>query len=309
MTTPKPWDAEAMLLKAKLFLNHAMDHGEEHRDFDERALWASLALELLAKAALARVSPVLIAAPNEEGNSLLVASGLVEGDVRFMSVQAKTLFSRCSKAFKPFNDKEAQAIAAARNEYLHGAAPSFTTIPAEAWWPRYWAQAHILIHACDRVLEDIVGNDRVGLVEDYLAKNKRNIEHRLEMLLERARQQLARHDSGQMRAGEAAEWSRYRPGALSAGLHYSTAQTCPACGDAGLLEGEDIDDAQAHHQQVAEDAYDSWMELTIGSSYFSCDRCHLVLDSYELVEASDLPASFDATGEIGDFWEPEYGND
>lgn len=308
-TTPRPWDAEAMLLKAKLFLNHAMDHSEEHRDFDERALWASLALELLAKAALARVSPVLIAAPNEEGNSLLVASGLVEGDVRFRSVQANTLFARCSKAFKPFNEKEAQDIASARNEYLHGAAPSFTTIPPEAWWPRYWAQAHILIHACDRVLEDVVGHDRVGLVEDYLAKNKKNIEHRLEMLLERARQQLARHDSGQMRAGEAAEWSRYRPGGLSAGLTYSSAHTCPACGGVGLLEGEDVDDATPHHEQVSEDDYDSWVDLTIGSAHFSCDICHLVLDSYELVEASDLPPTFHATGEIGDFWEPNYGND
>ena len=309
MTTPRPWDAEAMLLKAKLFLNHAMDHGEDNRDFDERALWASLALELLAKAALARVSPVLIAAPNEEGHSLLVASGLVEGDVRFTSVQARTLFSRCSKAFKPFNDKEAQTIAAARNEYLHGAAPSFTKIPPEAWWPRYWAQAHILIHACDRILEDVVGLDRVRLVEDYLAKNRKNIEHRLEMLIERARQQLARHDSGQMRAGEAAEWSRHRPGLLSAGLHYSTTATCPACDDEGLLEGEDVEDAEAHHEQVAEDAYDSWMELAIGSTYFSCDRCHLVLDSYELVEASDLPIAFNVTGELEDFWEPDYGND
>lgn len=309
MTTPRPWDAEAMLLKAKLFLNHAMDEGEEHRDFHERALWASLALELLAKAALARVSPVLIAAPNEEGNSLLVASGLVEGDVRFLSVQAKTLFSRCSKAFKPFNGHEAQNIAAARNEYLHGAAPVFTSIPPEAWWPRYWAQAHILINACDRELEDLVGHERVSMVEDYLARNKKNLEHRLEMLLERARQQLARHDSGQMRANEMAEWSRYRPGGLSAGLTYSTGQTCPACGALGLLEGEDVDDANPHHEQVSEDAYESWMDLTVGSAYFSCDTCHLVLDSYELVEAAELPPTFEATGDIGDFWEPEYGND
>jgi len=76
----KPWDPDALFVKAKLFLNHAMD--DESRQFDEQALWASLALELLAKAALAKVSPVLIAVPTEEGNSLLVACGLVEGDVR-----------------------------------------------------------------------------------------------------------------------------------------------------------------------------------------------------------------------------------
>ena len=51
----KPWDPDALFIKAKLFLNHAMD--DDSRQFDEQALWASLALELLAKAALAKVSP------------------------------------------------------------------------------------------------------------------------------------------------------------------------------------------------------------------------------------------------------------
>lgn len=59
-------DPDALWLKARLFINHAMDAGEP-RSYDERALWASLALELLGKAALARVSPLLIAQPNEEG--------------------------------------------------------------------------------------------------------------------------------------------------------------------------------------------------------------------------------------------------
>ena len=57
----KPWDPDALFIKAKLFLNHAMD--DDSRQFDEQALWASLALELLAKAALAKVSPVLMTAP------------------------------------------------------------------------------------------------------------------------------------------------------------------------------------------------------------------------------------------------------
>lgn len=304
----KPWDSDALFLKAKLFLNHAMDD-DEPRDFHERALWASLALELLAKSALARVSPVLIAVPNEEGNSLLVASGLVDGDVRFTSVQAKTLFSRCAKAFKPFSDKEAQAIASARNEYLHGATPTFTTIPPEAWWPRYWTQAHILVNACDSDLDDLVGPQRSGQVEKWLERNQKNIEHRLEMLVERARQRLSRYRTGQMRVDEATEWARTRDGELRAGLAYSATEDCPACGADGLLEGEDVEDAEHQYERIAEDDYDDWMELTVSSDFFSCDQCRLVLDSYDLVAAADLSSSFSATTETGDYWEPEYGND
>ena len=303
----RPWDPDALFIKAKLFLNHAMD--DESRQFDEQALWASLALELLAKAALAKVSPVLIAVPTEEGNSLLVACGLVEGDVRFTSVQAKTLFARCARAFKPFSEKESKAIASARNDYLHAATPNFTPIPPDAWWPRFWAQAHILVNACDRVLEDLVGSDRVALVEVHLTKNKQNIEHRREMLIERARQRLGLYQSGQMRATEAQQWAQYRAGDLSAGLSYSGSSECPACGADGKLEGEDVEAAKHEVEQVSEDDYDSWMELTVGGEYFSCDRCRLVLDSFELVDSAGLPATFEVTTDVGDYWEPEYGND
>ena len=62
-------------------------------------------------------------------------------------------------------------------------------------------------------------------------------------------------------------------------------------------------------EQVSEDDYDSWMELTVGAEYFSCDGCRLILDSFELVDSAGLPATFEVTTDVGDYWEPEYGND
>jgi hypothetical protein len=53
-----PYDHEALWSKAKVFLNRAMDP-DSGRAFDEQALWAAAALELLGKAALARVSPAV----------------------------------------------------------------------------------------------------------------------------------------------------------------------------------------------------------------------------------------------------------
>lgn len=304
MTTP--YDEHALWHKAKLFVNHAMDP-EEPRTFDERALWASLALELLAKAALARTSPLLVAAPNEDGTNLLIASGLVEGDARFESVKASTLYNRCQRAFKPFNLKEAQAITRARNEYLHGSSAQFTRIPAEAWWPRYWAQAIILINAQDRSIDDLVGPDRNRIVENYLTKNKMNIEHRAEMLIARSKQRLAQHRSGDMPAKLAKGWAS--PVDLSAGLAHQTEATCPACDAVGILEGELVEDSEIKSEQVAEDDFDVWVSLTIGSEYFSCTECRLTLDSWELIDAADLPGSFSDVGEYGDYMEPDYGND
>jgi hypothetical protein len=301
-----PYDYSALWLKAKLFLNHAMDE-KEPRSYDERALWAALALELLAKAALARVSPLLVAAPTEDGTNLLIASGLVAGDARFNSVKARTLYSRCHKAFKPFNEREAQAITNARNEYLHGSGVGVTGIPPAVWWPKFWAQASILVNALDKTTVDLVGPERAAIVETHLAQNKQNVAHRLEMLIARARQRLAQHQSGDLPARVAAEWAR--PVHLEAGLSHRSAHACPACGASGVLEGEYIDEAEPRYEQTTEDNYDAWMELTVAADHFSCETCRLVLDTYELLEEAGLPSSFEDTGDMADYMEPDYGND
>ena len=180
-----PYDHEALWSKAKVFLNRAMDPGPG-RSFDEQALWASAALELLGKAALARVSPLLIAEPTEEGANILIATGLIEGTAQFTSVSASTVFKRCQRAFRPFSASDAQKFAAARNEYLHGSGIGFMTLAPQAWWPRYWALAVILITAQDREIEDLVGPDRARVVEAHLAQNAKNVEHRTEALISRA---------------------------------------------------------------------------------------------------------------------------
>ena len=123
-----PYDHEALWAKAKVFLNRAMDP-DPGRSFDEQALWASAALELLGKAALARVSPLLIAEPTEEGVNILIATGLIEGTAEFTSVSASTIFKRCQRAFRPFSAADAQKFADARNEYLHGSSIGFMTLP------------------------------------------------------------------------------------------------------------------------------------------------------------------------------------
>lgn len=302
----EPYDHEALWIKSKLFFNHAMDTTEP-RTFDERALWASFALELLAKAALARTSPLLIAAPNESGENLLIATGLMAGDARVVSIRAKTLYSRCHRAFKPFNEKEALAITRARNEYLHGGGVGFTHLPEHVWWPRFWAQASVLVNALDRSIADLVGGDRARSVEAFLARNEKNMEHRVEMLIERARQRYEQHEAGTLPARIANEWARAAD--TSAGLRYSETARCPACGNLGLLEGEYVADAELRQEQMDVDDYDVWMDLTVAADYFGCDHCRLVLDGAELVDRAGLPLDIGATGNVADYLEPDYGND
>lgn len=306
----KPYDHESLWIKAKLFINRAMDD-DGYRSFDEQALWAALALELLAKAALARYSPALIAEPNEEGTNLLIASGLVQGDARFTSVRAKTLISRCQKAFKPFNSAEALLIIEGRNEYLHSSGAGFVTIPPHAWWPRYWAQASILVTALDKKLEELVGLDRESVVNKHLAQNMKNVEHRVETLIERAKQRLAQFLDGSLPARVAAEW---KPGTdLTEGFSYWAETLCVACGYQGVLEGEEVTDKEINWVQVGSEEdydYDPVVTLTVGADHFSCSNCGLILDRYEYIKQAGLPVDFTTAGNPEDAYdEPEYGND
>ncbi|MGW7641587.1 hypothetical protein [Streptomyces decoyicus] len=312
----RPFDHEALWTKAKLFLNRAMD--DDSRSFDERALWAALALELLAKAALARVSPLLIAEPNEEGTNLLIATGLVKGDARFTSVRAKTLMARCHKAFKPFDQSEAMKIINGRNEYLHSSGAGFMAIPPQAWWPKYWAQAAILITALDRDLGELVGSDREPVVVKHLEQNAKNFEQRAEALLERAKQRRQQWLDGSLPAKVAAEWKTGQY--LSATMAHSEAADCPACGSTGLLEGDEVVNEEIHYPSALsyageEPEGDYWgdgsVTLTIAADYFSCPGCQLVLNSYELLKQVGLNIDFDVEGDIDQYigQEPEYGND
>jgi hypothetical protein len=127
------------------------------------------------------------------------------------------------------------------------------------------------------------------------------------MLIARARQRLAQYRSGGLSARVADEWNRQSD--LTAGLSHSTDEVCPACGDTRVLEGEKVLSSQPHYEQVSEGDFDAWVDLTIGSDYFSCSTCKIVIDGYELLEATGLPVSFGDTGDISDYMEPEYGND
>lgn len=305
-----PYDYEALWSKAKVFLNRAMDP-DPGRSFDEQALWASAALELLGKAALARVSPLLIAEPTEDGANILIAAGLIEGTARFTSVSASTVFKRCQRAFRPFSAPDAQKFADARNEYLHGSSVGFMTLPPQAWWPRYWALAVTLITALDREIEDLVGPDRVRVVEAHLEQNARNVEHRAEALISRARQRLAQYKAGTLPARIQAEW-RSVPDFTGFRTYYADAE-CPACGGTGTIagdEGGDMVSFEYVYDREDPGPVGARAVLNVPAEHFSCETCHLVLE-YELLEQVGLPDSFEFIDDNPE-WpedEPDYGND
>lgn len=297
---PSPVDHDGLWMKAKVHLNRSFS-ATDAGDFDQAALWAASGLELLGKAALAKVNPLLVADPVDDGHSLLVAAELTADASRFKSIPAKALFSRCARAFPPFNAKEAGLIASQRNEELHSALSPFAGIDEDHWWQRYWAQAVLLIHAQDRDVEDLVGSARESTVERFLERNSENIGRRVQAILERARrrwEQAANSKDGQDAIRKlVAQWSPW--------WDMQAPGSCPVCGNSGLLASTYVTESEVITDWEEGTAFEA---VVAASEGFECEHCALRLFGQEYLAAAGLPDSFNTEREYEPPWD-DYGND
>lgn len=303
-----PFDSEGLWIKSRLFINRALDPATE---FEEAAFWACCALELLGKSALARVNPLLIALPTDDGNSLLVAAGVVDDPQTFVTVQAKAVWARCGRAFRQFNVSEARELSIGRNAYIHSAAVGFNLIPPADWWPRYWALAHVLIAHCDKSVEDYVGSTRAEAVQAHLETNRANRDRRLKALLENARLQLRLHDANSMSGPMMIEWERFTSPIIN--WSYRDYAPCPACNGDAEVGGDEVleRDVSMPYFEHHEDP-EPQVTLSIATAEIACDACHLVISDFELLELADIELTFTVEGsfeDVADYFEAEYNNE
>lgn len=299
----KAFAPEGYWTKAQLFANRATEPGD-CRSEDERRLWAALALEVLAKWALARLSPTLVADPvNGDGKQLLKALGLDEGGP-YVAITAKTAYARCARVFRPFDAKSAEKYSHARNEYLHGTEIALLRIPNDPWWSGYWSLINVLLAADQMNFSNLIGGQRAPDAERYLALNAKRLAQRLEALVRSSLQNLERYASGQMSAPDARRWETWDG---RAGFKYSDVAECPACKDEGLVEGEEALDGEL--VLPTSEYEEPYRERTWFADHFTCSNCHLVLDRMELLEEAGIPTEHEFQDYEDVYDEPEYGND
>lgn len=290
--------------KAKLFARRALSSSDT-RDEDERMFWATTSLEFLAKAALARLSPLLIVPPDADGKHVLATLGVIAHDgANIQTIQAKALWSRAELTFKPFSAREAKSFSDSRNEYMHGGGTGTPSHPADVWWGKFWNQASILVIAADQDLHGLVGPANLTQVEAYLSRHRSHVKEHVAALLMRAQQRLDQRDSPSTPAARRDELNKpfYASGQLT---HISSA-SCPVCGEDGSLEGELSGSLSIDWPS---DPWDTPMEtVEVHADYFGCPNCWLVLDRAELLEEAGVPTTFSKEQEY-DPADYDYGND
>ncbi|HEX2882734.1 MAG TPA: hypothetical protein VHO25_24615, partial [Polyangiaceae bacterium] len=273
---------------AKLFLERAF---QIDRDSPEFGLWCTFGLELLARAAVASISPTLLAEPDRDQNNLLHALGRGKARTGPKSLSSAQLFKLCDFLFDEFTVEHTTAAIALinrRNEELHSGASAFADYSTKHWIPGFYACCKALAGALGESLEDLLGAEEAReakLVLDGIAVEVKN----------RVREAVRSHKSV-FDARSPEEQAAVRALAdekaktLTFQKHHKV--TCPACGSNATVQGQAFGTEKVLHD---DDTAEVVVRQSVAPRMFSCPACGLKLEGYADLSGAGLGDQYTRT--------------
>jgi len=274
------WSSDAFYSKAKLYAQRAHDERVESSLF---GFSMSLTIELLARAALAQIHPVLLADPKEPDN-IQYAFGIIPKNVP-KSIPAKAVFARCSVFIPGFTDKmsgHCLIMADRRNSELHSGAAAFEGIDNSKWLPATYEVAEVLLAHLKRDFNDFLGGHGAVAVET-LKDRRDTIKKEVQEKLSAARKFYAQLSTEQ-KAELEAKVVEVIEGWLKAS-RLRRKKTCPACGSAAVIGGEIVGRSPV---RIDEDAGIISREVRVLPNKLRCAFCRLELSSYQELKEAEL---------------------
>jgi hypothetical protein len=310
---PSAFDADLLYAKSQLYIRRAF-RARDAKDLDEYRLWASLALELLGKAALARVSPTLVADPTHQ-ESLFAACGIPLG-TDLKTITAKTLFSRLPHISKDFDTQVhrfCEQLALQRNAELHSGEAPFIAVAQEVWERECWYAVSMVLRAQHLDLETWLGAEEAAAPKEVLAAAQHAVTQAVAQRIQRSKEQfVATYKVARKRAeviaatAEIRLWQHYKEFSLH--IDGYERQKCPACDATGILGGvlwsEEISEEQDENDPSVE-----YVDKTYVSEEFRCFTCGFTARGRRESLAAGMPEEFYETDTRERKFEPEYDNE
>lgn len=229
-TSPDLWSSDALLAKARVYVERAsnVDAGS-----GLEALWSLLALELLARAAVARVHAALLADP-QDGAQLLYAFGYGEPRPP-RSVPVATVFRRCRVVVPLFaeqNEKDGIALMTLRKEELHTGGLVLEELKSTSWQPQYYTICEVLLAHLGLELDGFFPSDRAASARTLLDALAEDVESTVKQRIADIARWFSELDD---------EAQAERRGRTLASVNYGLREqrvVCPACASQALVAGE-----------------------------------------------------------------------
>jgi len=290
---------EALYAKSQIYIRRGL-RAQEEKDDEEFQLWASLALELLGKAALAKIHPALIADPLHFQSMFSACGRHISPDIR--TIAAKTVFERLNHVERTFDTRHqryCEQMCIRRNAELHSGESPFSGMEPETWEGQYWRSAEIILSMQDESLEswlgaeeaktpakiiEQVGKALVWSIRNRVLRCKEEFEERYKNAKDRKK---IANDSKNIR------WNDFT-------WDGNDRYLCPACQSWGYLGGnlweEDVIDSEPATPGGEQDEWYPPTE-TVRKSFsveaFECMVCKLSLYGTNEISAVHLPSSFE----------------
>jgi hypothetical protein len=315
--TGSTFDPDALWAKSRVFIDRAL-RARDHQEELEFPLWSAMALELIGKAALARISPALVADPNDFGSLFFACGGAEPADKK--SIQAKTVFLRLMHAVPNFDEqmrKQCTTIASRRNAELHSGESPMAGLDQRAWVPVFWKCAATIIIGQGMTLEQWVGANEAARVDEILADASRLLASGVAARIERMKREYDERfpvDSLDRGAAQGRAAARAVPRRISIDADEVEEHDCPACDSKGWLLGyESGVDIDGPHEGEDDEAQDFFAYENVTTHYsadaFRCVECGLSIEGRAEMEIAGLPDEFVRHETREAQYEEEYGND
>lgn len=273
------WERDPLWAKARLFFERAFD---QERDDPAFGLWCSFGLEMLARAALASISPTLLAEPDRDHKYLLHALGRGSERTPRKSIATAQALALCESLFPEFAKEDltaALALANRRNEELHSGVAAFQSYTPNRWLTGLYKACKALVTGMGESLETLFGEEEASIANEILTEDRTNT-------TERVQKRIASHrDVFKTKSPEEQERAMSevakRGNALPYERHHRV--TCPACSAAATVQGHAFG-----KEHMTEDDGEIVVRQAVSPTSFSCQACGLKLDGYAELEAADL---------------------
>jgi hypothetical protein len=290
------WDSKAYWLKAKTYIDRANQHRHDSPDFP---LWSALALELLARAALTKIHPVLNADPREDLNLLYACGYEITQQPKSLPLHAVLL--RLEKTVPGFGKVQRELcdyVALLRNDELHGTELPFAGLKESKWLPRYYEVCKVLCTFMEKSLPDLLGKE--------VAKSAEVLVKALDKELEAAvKSKVAAHKKV-FTGKSAAEQKKLREQSEASAARYSmgtfSSHECPACGGKGMLGGVLIKELKPVYEGEMMS-----VDRELLAVVFKCFSCGLDLNSPDEIAHTSIEPRFTArtSTSLHEIFDPE----
>jgi hypothetical protein len=278
-----PWSAEALLAKASRYSEEMMSHSTDDWRF---GLLSTFVLEFISRAALAKISPALLA-DLKDWNNLYFALGEKPTASKFIprSTDISTVFNRLQTAIPKFTtEQEGFAVQhfIRRNEELHTGIAAFDEAQA-TWLPSFYQMCEVLLESLGEDLKMLFGANQAAVAEEMI-KASRDESAKAVM------KAIAAH-----RTVWESKDETERTVATQQSIGWATKQfghrvKCPACGNQSLIVGNPT--APSSRRLEGEMIIETQQYLP---NKFECVACGLKIGGLSQLNAAGLGLPYKST--------------